>query len=89
VTSDLEDGALTVIDTGTARVLRTINVSGSRDPFQVTILWSPDGRRIYVAETATDTVAEVDYASGRVLRRLKVGVGGDGLAIIDWLTRPL
>ena len=83
VTSDLEDGALTVIDTGTARVLRTINVSGSRDPFQVTILWSPDGRRIYVAETATDTVAEVDYASGRVLRRLKVGAGGDGLAIID------
>lgn len=83
VTSDLEDSTLTVIDTATARVLRTITVSGSRASFQVTILWSPDGSRIYVAETATDTVAEVDYASGRVLRRLKVGAGGDGLAIID------
>lgn len=83
VTSDLEDGTLTVIDTANAQVLRTIAVSGSRDPFQVTILWSPDGQRIYVAETATDTVAEVDYATGRVLRRLKVGAGGDGLAIVD------
>lgn len=81
VTSDLEDGALSVIDTATGRVLRTIPVSGSREPFQVTILWSPDGSRIYVAETAIDTVAEVDYASGRVLRRLKTGAGGDGLAI--------
>lgn len=83
VTSDLGDGALTVIDTATARVVRTLTVSGSREPFQVTILWSPDGKRIYVAETASDTVAEVDYASGRVLRRLKAGAGGDGLAIID------
>ena len=83
VTSDLEDGTLTVIDTATGRVLRAITVSGSREPFQVTILWSPDSSRIYVAETATDTVAEVDYASGRVLRRLKVGAGGDGLAIIN------
>ena len=85
ITSDLQDGSLSVIDTATAKVIRTITVSGPAEAearFQVTILWSDDGWRIYVAETASDTVAEVDYASGTVLRRLKVGEGGDGMAIL-------
>lgn len=85
VTSDLADGGLSVIDTASAKVIRTIAVSSPQEAEsrqQVTILWSADGRRIYVAETASDTVAEVDYASGRVLRRLDVGEGGDGMAIL-------
>ncbi len=84
VTSDLMDGSLSVIDLATNAVTRTITVSGeeeAQDRFQVTILWSDDGKRIYVAETASDTIAEVDYSSGTVLRRIKVGDGGDGLAI--------
>lgn len=85
VTSDLQDGSLSVIDTVTAKVVRTIAVSspeGAQKRFQVTILWSDDGKRIYVAETASDTVAEVDFISGKVLRRLNVGEGGDGMAIL-------
>lgn len=85
VTSDLQDGSLSVIDTATAKVIRTIPVSGpaeAQQRFQVTILWSADGKRIYVAETASDTVAEVDYASATVLRRLAAGKGGDGMAIL-------
>lgn len=85
VTSDLQDGSLSVIDTAAAKVIRTLTVSGPAEAqarFQVTILWSDDGKRIYVAETASDTVAEVDYAKGTVLRRLKVGEGGDGMAIL-------
>lgn len=85
VTSDLQDGSLSVIDTATAKVIRTIPVSGPAEAqarFQVTILWSADGKRIYVAETASNTVAEVDYASGKVLRRLPGGEGGDGMAIL-------
>jgi DNA-binding beta-propeller fold protein YncE len=85
VTSDLQDGALSVIDLETARVLRQIPVSSpeeARARVQVTILWSDDGERIYAAETGSDTIAEVDYASGTVLRRLPGGEGGDGLAIL-------
>jgi len=85
VTSDLQDGSLSVIDTASAKVVRSIAVSSPAEAearFQVTILWSKDGKRIYVAETASDTVAEVDYASGTVLRRLKAGEGGDGMAIL-------
>ncbi len=85
VTSDLMDGGLTVIDLKTAKVIRSIAVSGPQEAqqrFQVTILWSDDGQRVYVAETASDTVAEVDYESGKVLRRLPTGDGGDGMAIL-------
>ncbi len=85
VTSDLMDGGLSVIDLATATLARSIAVSSpeeAQERFQVTILWSDDGERIYVAETGSDTIAEVDYASGTVLRRLKVGDGGDGLAIL-------
>jgi YVTN family beta-propeller protein len=85
VTSDLMDGGLSVINLETAQVIRSIAVSSpeeAQDRFQVTILWSDDGSKIYVAETASDTVAEVDYASGIVLRRLPAGSGGDGLAIL-------
>ncbi|MBV7266852.1 YncE family protein [Erythrobacter sp. WH131] len=85
VTSDLADGGLTVIDLALAKVVRTIAVSSAeeaQDRFQVTILWSDDGERIYVAETASNTVAEVDYSTGEVLRRLPTGEGGDGMAIL-------
>lgn len=85
VTSDLADGGLSVIDTRTGQLLRSIAVSGPSEAEtrqQVTILWSDDGQRIYAAETGSDTVAEVDYASGTVLRRLKTGEGGDGMAIL-------
>ncbi|MGB3806716.1 MAG: YncE family protein, partial [Erythrobacter sp.] len=85
VTSNLRDGSLNVIDLASAEVIRTIAVSTpetAQERFQVTILWSDDGERIYVAETASNTVAEVDYASGKVLRRLPAGEGGDGLAIL-------
>jgi DNA-binding beta-propeller fold protein YncE len=85
VTSDLADGSLSVIDLASAEVVRTIEVSGveeAQDRFQVTIRWSDDGEYVYVAETASNTIAEVNYGSGTVTRRLPGGEGGDGLAIL-------
>ncbi|MEM9500842.1 MAG: YncE family protein [Pseudomonadota bacterium] len=85
VTSDLVDGGLSVIDLASKEVIRSISVSSpeeAQERFQVTILWSDDGERVYVAETASNTIAEVEYMSGKVLRRLKTGEGGDGLAIL-------
>lgn len=81
ITSDLADGALSVIALGSGKVVRTIPVSGSDASRQVTILFSADGERVYAAETAHDTVAEIDFAEGTVLRRIATGPGGDGLAI--------
>ena len=81
VTSNLEGGNLTVIDASRREAVRTIPVSGSAEARQVTILFSADGRRLYVAETGRNQVAEVDMAAGTVLRRLDAGAQGDGLAI--------
>ena len=81
VTSNLGGGSLSVIDARTRRLARTISVSGSREAAQVTILFSRDGNRLYVAETGRNTIAEVDFHRGVVLRRLPAGTAGDGLGL--------
>ena len=81
VTSNLGSGSLTIIDAAARKAVREIAVSGTEQAGQVTILFSGDGRRLYAAETGRDTVAEIDTASGQVLRRLPAGKNGDGLAI--------
>ncbi len=81
VTSDYRDGGLTVIDVATRKVARKISVSGSAASRQITILFNSDGSRLYAAEAGPDMVAEIDFASGKVLRRFKTGNDGDGLAI--------
>ncbi|KLE35750.1 hypothetical protein AAW00_05020 [Aurantiacibacter luteus] len=83
VSSNYGGGELSVIDTVTDRMVRTIPVSGTREAAQVTLVFSADGSRLYAAETGTDTVAEIDFASGTVLRRIATGPGGDGLAVLD------
>lgn len=81
VTSNLMAGTLTVIDAATRTRVRDIMVSGRPQAAQVTILFSADGKRLYAAETGSNQVAEIDLASGKVLRRLPAGKQGDGLAI--------
>jgi YVTN family beta-propeller protein len=81
VTSNLGCGCLTIIDSATRAAVRTVPVSGEEQARQVTILFSADGRRLYAAETGRNQVAEIDMASGAVLRRLDAGRDGDGLAI--------
>ena len=81
VTSNFMAGTLTVIDAGTRTSVRDITVSGRPQAGQVTILFSADGKRLYAAETGVNQVAEIDLASGIVLRRLPAGKQGDGLAI--------
>jgi YVTN family beta-propeller protein len=80
VTSNVGDGSLTLIDAGSRKKVRDLAVTGTQDAGQVTILFAPDGR-LYAAETGRNTVAEIDLATGRVLRRLPAGTNGDGLAI--------
>lgn len=81
-------GTLSVFDTRTFRPAGTLTVSGAPEAMQVTILLSRDGKRLYAAETGTNQVAELDLASGRVLRRLPAGKNGDGLAISPLRVRP-
>ena len=81
VTSNLRDGALTVLDTREGGETREIRVSSSEETGQVTLLFGDDPNLLYVAETQLSKIAEVDLETGEVLGRLAGGVGGDGLAI--------
>ncbi|MGB7406680.1 MAG: beta-propeller fold lactonase family protein [Pacificimonas sp.] len=81
VTSDLLDGSISVIDIAARRKVRDIRVSGEADAQQVTLIWSPDGTKLYAAETARSQVAEIDFATGERLRYLPAGEGADGLGI--------
>ncbi|PWG02607.1 YncE family protein [Sphingosinicella humi] len=81
VTSNLGSGSLTVIDAATRQKVRDVPVSGTEEAQQVTILFSRDGRHLYAAETGRNQVAELDFATGKLLRRLDAGEDGDGLAI--------
>jgi len=83
VTSNLADGTLSVIDIKSRTVERIIKVSGSRQTAQVTVIFSPDGNRLYVAETATNKIAEIDFTTGTLLGRLSASSQGDGLAIVN------
>jgi len=82
VTSNLLDGTVSVIDVKTRKVERTINVSGTADSRQVTLLFSQDGSRLYAAETGNNKIAEIDFEYGYVVGRLAAGSQGDGLAIV-------
>jgi len=81
VTSNLKDGTVTVLDVKTRKVERTIKVSGSDQTQQVTLLFSNDGNRLYIAETGINKIAEIDFESGELIGRLSGGEQGDGLAI--------
>ena len=80
VTSNVGDGSLTLIDATSRKKVRDLPITGTREAGQVTILFGQDGK-LYAAETGRNTVAEIDLATGKVLRRLPAGTNGDGLAI--------
>ena len=81
VTSNLASGTLNLFDVATRKPVGTISVSGDPKATQVTLAFAPGGKRVYVAETMKDTIAEVDLASARVTRRITAGKNGDGLGL--------
>lgn len=80
-TSNIASGTISLFNAETRALVRTIKVSGEAAKGQVTLLFSADSKRLYAAETGHDKVAEIDVASGEVLRRIAAGKNGDGLAI--------
>jgi YVTN family beta-propeller protein len=80
-TSNIAAGTISLFDAETRGPVKTIMVSGEQAKGQVTLLFSADSKRLYAAETGHDKVAEIDVASGKILRRLPAGKNGDGLAI--------
>lgn len=86
VTSNYGDGSLTLIDATSRSVIDTVQVSGSAEAAQVTILFAEDGEMLYVAETGRNQIAAVNMVRREVSRRYDAGEDSDGLAVT--LVRP-
>jgi YVTN family beta-propeller protein len=81
ITANFVSGDLTVIDTETLTIRRTIPVSEAPGANLVTLARGLTGNRILVAETGINQVAEVDVDAGTVIRRIPSGERGDGLGL--------
>ncbi len=81
VTSNLGDGAIEFFEVASLKKTNEIKLSGSRNSGQVTMLFSQNGQRLYVAETGVNKIAEIDMALGKLIGRLSGGTNGDGLGI--------
>lgn len=88
IASSFLSGTVSLFDVATRQPLRTLPVSGSRKAMQVTLAFFRGGRRLLVAETGQDTVAELDTRSGAIVRRIPVGRNGDGMAVAPGTCRP-
>lgn len=74
---NFKDSTVSVIDTGTERVVATLPVAAGPDG----IIVAPDGRSVFVSGSGAAAVSEIDAASDRVTRAIDVGKGPQGLAI--------
>jgi DNA-binding beta-propeller fold protein YncE len=75
--SDRTAPAVTFIDAASGKVAREAKLTASAGA----LVWSADSSRVYVTEYETATVAEINAADAKVLRRLPVGPYPIGLAL--------
>ncbi|WP_260484249.1 YncE family protein [Sphingomicrobium flavum] len=69
-----------IYDSRSRERIATVDL-GVRDlALPVTMLWSPDNRRLWVAATGSATIAEIDTQDWTIARTFAVGKGSDGLA---------
>ncbi|WP_118857380.1 YncE family protein [Sphingomonas mesophila] len=77
-----------VLDARTRKTLATVDLAAAGYKVPVTMLFAPDGKRLWVAATGSGAVAEIDTKSWRIMRRLAAGKGADGLAFSRVDSRP-
>jgi YVTN family beta-propeller protein len=74
---NFKDSTVSVIDTGTERVVATVPVAAGPDG----IIVAPGGRSVFVSGSNASTVSEIDASTDRVARNIDVGKGPQGLAM--------
>jgi YVTN family beta-propeller protein len=74
---NFKDSTVSVIDTGTERVVATVPVAAGPDG----IIVAPGGRSVFVSGSSASTVSEIDAATDHVARNIDVGKGPQGLAM--------
>lgn len=71
---------VSLYDAKTHRRVATVDLKSAEAAVPVTLLFSPDGARLWAAATHSAKVVEIDTAHWRIVRTLGAGQGSDGLA---------
>lgn len=86
--SEPDRNRIVVVDSRNQRRLATVDLAAAGYKVPVTMLFAPDGKRLWVAATGSAAVAEIDTATWTILRRFAAGKGADGLAFSSIDVRP-
>lgn len=70
---------VTIFDADTRTEISTIDLAPAGGKIPVTMLWHPDGSKLWVATTQAARVIEINTADWSVSRALIAGEGSDGL----------
>jgi YVTN family beta-propeller protein len=71
-----QSGSVMEVDTNTRAVTRAVPTHGKISHM---VLVSPDGKRLYTANIATQNVSVIDRASGELLAQVPCGKGAEGM----------
>lgn len=86
--SEPDRNRVVVVDSRSRKPLATIDLGAAGYKVPVTMLFAPDGKRLWVAATGSAAVAEIDTATWTIVRRFGAGKGADGLAFSTVDVRP-
>lgn len=86
--SEPDLGRLSVYDRASRSRVATIDLGKAGYQVPVTMLFSTDGRTLWVAATGSEAVAEVTTGIWQIRRRLGAGKGSDGLGYSRLSSRP-
>ena len=86
--SEPDRDRVTIVDARTRKPVATVDLGKAGYKAPVTMLFSPDGKRLWVAATGSAAVAEIDTARWIIVRKFAAGQGADGLAFSRVDVRP-
>jgi len=79
--SEADMHRVAIFDAASRKPVAVVDLAAAGLTVPVTLLFSPEGDRLYAAATSHATVAEISTADWSIVRKLKAGAGSDGLGL--------
>lgn len=77
--SQFDRGNVLIYATDSRELVATVDIASADARTPVTLLFEPNGKRLWAAATGSARVVEIDAGDWQVIRALEAGAGSDGL----------